>query len=181
MCLIPYLEGNLTLSMCVANVSQDISTTKKQEGHILEQRAVLSGKGQLVTLHQHAFVNTSPPYLSHFVQDCWKLPWASGGLRTSIWEPWRTKHCFLHLCFQDRETEGWPGIDFNITFNDIRNVYCHFEDCSCSSISSASFPVLSESTAFSPFPKAIDRTGFSFPLYCFQMFASSQMTIFFYW
>lgn len=65
MCLIPYLEGNLTLSMCVANVSQDISTTKKQEGHILEQRAVLSGKGQLVTLHQHAYVNTSPPYLSH--------------------------------------------------------------------------------------------------------------------
>lgn len=52
--------------MCVVNISQDISTTKKQEGHILEQRTVLSGKGQLVTLHQHAYVNTSPPYLSHF-------------------------------------------------------------------------------------------------------------------
>lgn len=72
--LITYLEGKLTLSMCAANVSQDISTTKKQEGHILEQRTVLPGNEQLVTLHQHAYINTSWPYPSHFVKDWWKLP-----------------------------------------------------------------------------------------------------------
>lgn len=83
-CLIPYLEGKLTLSMCAANVSQDISTAKKQEGHILKQRTVLPGKRQLVTLHQCAYINTSWPYLSHFVKDWWKLPWLRAPLGPAV-------------------------------------------------------------------------------------------------